>query len=304
MSEPLFGLMMDYPLTVTQIMRHAERVYPDGEVVSVTADNPQHRCTYSDVFRRTRQLANVLKTLGATRGDRIATLAWNDYRHLELYYAIQCSGMVCHTINPRLFPEQVQYIVNHAEDQFIFVDKLIFPLVEKLAATFETVKGIVVMTDEANMPETAVDNVHCYETLLAGADEQFDWPVALARDALGDIYDTTTGQMVAEACRQEVDYFLAKKMWKKGRGRRRLPNVQAAHFGQGIRLDNREIVVRKISLFDQCSGQILVNAIQGGVTSDSSIDLLVEFLGGHDFDIPTTKFRGKAHILTSATNSQ
>ena len=194
MSEPLFGLMMDYPLTVTQIMRHAERVYPDGEVVSVTADNPQHRCTYSDVFRRTRQLANVLKTLGATRGDRIATLAWNDYRHLELYYAIQCSGMVCHTINPRLFPEQVQYIVNHAEDQFIFVDKLIFPLVEKLAATFETVKGIVVMTDEANMPETAVDNVHCYETLLAGAGEQFDWPELDELEACALCYTSgTTG---------------------------------------------------------------------------------------------------------------
>ena len=194
MSEPLFGLMMDYPLTVTQIMRHAERVYPNGEIVSVTADNPNHRCTYSEMFARARKLANVLDALGVKRGDRVATLAWNDYRHMELYYAIQCSGFVCHTINPRLFPDQVEYIVNHAEDQYIFVDKLVFPLIEKLAPVFETVKGIVVLTDEANMPDTALDNVHCYETLLADASDVFDWPELDEREACALCYTSgTTG---------------------------------------------------------------------------------------------------------------
>ena len=113
----MHGLMMDTPLLVTEIMRHAERNNPKGEVVSVTADAPRHRCTYADVIRRTHQLANALRAAGVREGDRIGTLAWNDYRHLELYFAVSCMGAVLHTVNPRLFPEQVEYIINHGEDQ-------------------------------------------------------------------------------------------------------------------------------------------------------------------------------------------
>ena len=116
------GLMMDTQLMISSLLRSADRNYPEREIVSVTADNPRHRYTFRECFQRTRQLANALQRLGAEPGDRIGTLAWNDYRHVELYYAVSGSAMVCHTINPKLFPEQVTYIVNHAEDNFIFVD--------------------------------------------------------------------------------------------------------------------------------------------------------------------------------------
>lgn len=170
------GLMMDTQLTISSLLRSADRNHPDQEIVSVTADNPRHRYTYRESFKRTRQLANALDRLGAEAGDRIATLAWNDYRHFELYYAVSGSAMVCHTINPKLFPEQVAYIINHAEDRFIFVDLLVMPLLEALADHLGGVQGIIVLTDEAHMPETTLPNVMCYETLLAAESDDFEWP--------------------------------------------------------------------------------------------------------------------------------
>ncbi|MDE0488942.1 MAG: AMP-binding protein, partial [Gammaproteobacteria bacterium] len=109
------GLMMDYPLTVTSLMRHVEAQHGGSEVYSLTVENPAHRTTYAGIFRRAAKLANALRRVGLKQGDRVATMAWNDYRHMELYYGISCMGGVLHTINPRLFPEQLQYIVNHAE---------------------------------------------------------------------------------------------------------------------------------------------------------------------------------------------
>ncbi|GJM11187.1 MAG: long-chain-fatty-acid--CoA ligase [Lysobacteraceae bacterium] len=172
----MHGLMMNTPLLISSIMRFADLNYPDREIVSVTADNPNHRYTYRDAFARTRQLANALNKLGVKQGDRIGTLAWNDYRHFELYYAVSGSGMVCHTINPRLYPEQVTYIINHAQDRFLFVDLLVMPLIEKLWPALAGVEGVVVMTDEAHMPASEIPNVMCYETLLASESDQFDWP--------------------------------------------------------------------------------------------------------------------------------
>jgi acyl-CoA synthetase (AMP-forming)/AMP-acid ligase II len=170
------GQMMNLPLTLTTIMEAAERVHGDSEIVSVTADNPEHRYTYADAFQRTRQLANALAQLGVEEGDRIATLAWNDYRHFELYYAISCSGAVCHTINPRLFPEQVDYIVNHAEDKLIFVDPAFLPLLEGLQDKLPTVKKYVVLTDAANMPATTLKGAQDYESFIAGQSDSFSWP--------------------------------------------------------------------------------------------------------------------------------
>ena len=126
------GLMMYSQLTITSIMKHADKIHGASEIVSFTPDNPTHRYTYKDAFKRTRQLANALNALKLKKGDRIATLAWNDYRHFELYYAISCSGQICHTINPRLFPEQIEFIINHAEDKWIFTDPLFVPLLEAL----------------------------------------------------------------------------------------------------------------------------------------------------------------------------
>ncbi|WP_246864648.1 long-chain fatty acid--CoA ligase [Spongiibacter thalassae] len=168
--------MMTSQLTINMLMRHAEKVHGNTEIVSVTADNPRHRQTYREAFRRVRRLANVLKALGLEQQDTVATLAWNDYRHFEIYYAVSCSGMICHTINPRLFPEQIEYIVNHARDQWVFVDATMVKLLEPLQDKLPEVKGFVVLSDEAHMPETSLRNVHCYEALLAEASEEFEFP--------------------------------------------------------------------------------------------------------------------------------
>mgnify|MGYP006074563129 FL=1 len=188
------GLMMDVPLTITSIISHAERVHGQQEIVSVTRDNPRHRYTYRDAFKRARQLANGISQWGLAQGDRIATLAWNDYRHLESYYGAACSGYVCHTINPRLFPEQIVYIINHADDQYIFVDPDFWPLIEKVAAECPNVQGWVVMTTTEHMPETNIANVMCYETLIDSQNDDFSWPELDERAACSLCYTSgTTG---------------------------------------------------------------------------------------------------------------
>jgi 3-(methylthio)propionyl---CoA ligase len=188
------GLMMGAPLTITMLMEFATKVHPASEIVSVTCDNPRHRYTLKDAFKRVGKLANALERLGAKPEDKIGTLAWNDYRHYELYFAVSCSGMVCHTINPRLFAEQIEYIVNHAEDQFLFIDLLFVPLLEQLQGKISNVKGIIVLTDKAHMPETSLENVHCYETLLDAESEQFSWPELDENEACALCYTSgTTG---------------------------------------------------------------------------------------------------------------
>ena len=135
------GLMMDTQLLISSILRHADQNHGEREIVSVTADNPSHRYTYADCFRRTRQLANALGKFGLSPGDRVATLAWNDYRHLECYYAIGGAGYILHTVNPRLFPEQIIFMINHAEDRWIFTDPMFVPLLEKIAEHTPGVEG-------------------------------------------------------------------------------------------------------------------------------------------------------------------
>ncbi len=170
------GLMMDTKLSITAIMEHAERVNGTAEIVSVTRDNPRHRYNYREAFARTRQLANAIARWSLAQGDRIATLAWNDYRHFETYYAAACSGYVCHTINPRLFPEQITYIINHAQDRYVFLDPDFVPLVEGLAGECPGVQGWVVLTTQEHMPRSNLPNLICYESLLAGESDEFTWP--------------------------------------------------------------------------------------------------------------------------------
>ncbi len=172
----MHGLMMNSPLTITSIMQHAERNSPSGEMVSVTVDQPLHRQTYAEAFARARRLANVLNRLGLSPADRVATLAWNDYRHFELYYAVSCAGFVLHTINPRLFAEQIVYIVNHAEDKYIFTDPMFVPMLQKLAPELPGVKGYVVMTDAAHMPDSSLPNLMSYEELLTAESDDYQWP--------------------------------------------------------------------------------------------------------------------------------
>jgi fatty-acyl-CoA synthase len=188
------GLMMDRPLLISSIAEHATRFHGDREIVSVTADNPRHRYTIRDAIGRSKQLANALARLGLKQGDRVATIAWNDYRHLEVYYGVSGSGFVCHTINPRLFPEQLIFIINHAEDRWIFTDVMFVPLLEKLLPHIKGVEGFVVMTDEAHMPENSLPNAVCYETLLAAETADFSWPDLDERSASALCYTSgTTG---------------------------------------------------------------------------------------------------------------
>ncbi|MGB5511552.1 MAG: 3-(methylthio)propionyl-CoA ligase [Woeseiaceae bacterium] len=188
------GLMMDRPLLISSIAEHADKFHGDREIVSVTADNPRHRYTIRDAVGRAKQLANALARLGLEQGDRIATIAWNDYRHLEIYYGVSGSGYVCHTINPRLFPEQLIFIINHAEDRWIFTDVMFVPLLEKLLPHIQGVRGFVVMTDAEHMPATKLPNAVCYETLLAAESADFSWPDLDERTASALCYTSgTTG---------------------------------------------------------------------------------------------------------------
>ncbi len=188
------GLMMGTPLLISSIIEHAARNHARTEIVSRTVEGPIHRYGYADAHARMKRLANALRALGVEPADRVGTLAWNTHRHVEIYYASSSMGAICHTINPRLFPPQIALIVGHAEDRVLFVDLTFVPLVEVLADQLPTVEAFVVMTDEANMPETGLANVHCYESLLAEAEPDFDWPVLDENTASSLCYSSgTTG---------------------------------------------------------------------------------------------------------------
>ncbi|HJZ31925.1 MAG TPA: long-chain-fatty-acid--CoA ligase [Hyphomicrobiaceae bacterium] len=173
----LRGLMMDRPLLVSSVIDYAADVFPDVEVVSQTIEGGLHRYGYAQARARIGRLANALLALGVKPGDRVATLAWNGYRHFELYFAIAGIGAVCHTINPRLFPDQIAYIANHAADSVLFFDLTFQPLVEKLAPACKTITSYVLMTDRAHMPANpTLAPLLCYEELLAATVADFSWP--------------------------------------------------------------------------------------------------------------------------------
>ncbi|MET3354062.1 UNVERIFIED_ORG: fatty-acyl-CoA synthase [Xanthobacter viscosus] len=191
----MLGTMMDVPLLLSSILRHAEAYHSDGEVVSATVEGGLHRYTYGELSKRSRKLANALARLGLNTGDRVGTLAWNGYRHLELYYGVSGSGFVCHTINPRLFREQITYIIAHAADSALFFDLTFLPIVEELADQLKGLKALVAMTDEAHMPASPVlPGLQCYETLIAGEPDTFEWPAFSENTASGLCYTSgTTG---------------------------------------------------------------------------------------------------------------
>ena len=191
----VMGQMMQMPLLISSLIQHAARHNGDVEVVSKRVEGDMHRTTWAEVEVRSRKLAQALARLGCEAGDRVGTLAWNGYRHLELYYGVSGSGLVCHTINPRLFPQQVAWIINDAEDKAIFVDLNIFPLVEKLAPSLPSVKHVVLMCERKDMPrETALANLHCYEDLLNAEDGQYAWPTFDENTAASICYTSgTTG---------------------------------------------------------------------------------------------------------------
>src|SRR5690242_3745247 len=177
----MLGLMMDRPLLISDLLRHADRHHGATEIVTKKVDGGIHRYTYRDAHARTRRLANALKKLGVQPNDRVATLAWNTFRHFEIYYAVAGSGAVIHTINPRLFPDQIVYIANHAEDKVVFYDTTFAPLVEKLKPQLKTVRHFVPLSED-------------YEALLAKESDAFEWPSFDERTAACLCYTSgTTG---------------------------------------------------------------------------------------------------------------
>jgi fatty-acyl-CoA synthase len=168
------GLMMDTQLTVRMMLERAHRLFPRKEIATRIGTG-MHRYTYADVYRRVGRLANALQTLGVKTSDRIASFAWNTYRHLELYLAVPSTGAVLHTVNIRLFPEQINFIINHAEDAVVFVDDTLVSALEPLADSLPSVRAFVVMGEGA-VPPTTLRPVYSYEELLAGASDTFAFP--------------------------------------------------------------------------------------------------------------------------------
>ncbi len=191
----MLGLMQDRPLLISQIIDYAAAYYPDVEIVSRTVEGPIHRYGYRDAAKRAKQLAEALQGLGIKLGDRVGTIAWNSYRHFELYFGISGIGAVLHTLNPRLAPEHVAYIANHAEDQAIFVDLNLLPIVEGVWDKLKTVKHVVLMTDRAHMPASSkIPNLLCYEELIADKPGTLEWPDFDERTASSLCYTSgTTG---------------------------------------------------------------------------------------------------------------
>jgi acyl-CoA synthetase (AMP-forming)/AMP-acid ligase II len=187
------GLMMKYPLTLDRILEHANRMYGHKQITTKLPDGELHRYTYADMYRRVKRLSKALGQIGVMPGDRVGTFAWNHYQHMELYYAIPGAGAVCHTLNIRLFPDQLAYIVNHAEDKVVFIDASLLPLYERVADQIDCVQHYVLM----NAPEgvtTKLPNVLSYEDLIAGADEDFEWLSTDENMAMGLCYTSgTTG---------------------------------------------------------------------------------------------------------------
>ena len=174
---PLMGQMMQMPLLISSLVVHAARHSGDVEIVSKRVEGDVHRTNWREIELRSRKLAQAFARLGCVAGDRVATLAWNGYRHLEIYYGASGSQLVCHTINPRLFPEQIVWIANDAADKVLCFDLNFLPLIEKLAPAMKTVEHFVLMSDRAHMPaQTSIPNLLCYDELVEAENGDYAWP--------------------------------------------------------------------------------------------------------------------------------
>ncbi|MDP1626864.1 3-(methylthio)propionyl-CoA ligase [Parvibaculum sp.] len=209
------GLMQDWPLRVSTIIDHAARFHGDREIVTRSIEGPITRTTYKEIHLRARKVAQALGRLGVREGDIVATMAWNTSRHLEAWYGIMGMGAVCHTLNPRLFAEQLVYIVNHAEDKIIFLDLTFVPILEGIADKLPKVKAYIVMTDREHMPETKLPNALCFEEIVEAEDGNFKWAEVDENAACGLCYTSgTTGNPkgVLYSHRSNVIHSMAANM--------------------------------------------------------------------------------------------
>ena len=191
----LTGRMMRRELSIIEILRHAADAFPATEVVSRLSDGSLHRYGYEDALKRCAQLAHALRKMGIQQGDRVGTLAWNNFRHFELYFGVSGIGAVCHTLNHRLFRDQLHYIANHADDRVIFVDLELVPVAEAIAAGCPGISKYIILCDRSEFPKTSLPNAACYEELIAGMPRQFDWPEIDEHAAAALCYTSgTTGE--------------------------------------------------------------------------------------------------------------
>ena len=191
----MLGLMQNHPLLISTLIDFAARNHGDGEIVSRRVEGDIHRYTWADVHRRAKQQANALDKLGLKVGDRVGSLAWNGYRHLELYFGVSGSGRVLHTINPRLIPEQIVWMVNHAEDQVLCFDMTFLPLIQGIHSHCKTVKHWVALCDADKLPQDiGIPNLVSYEALLAAQSADYNWPALDENTASSMCYTSgTTG---------------------------------------------------------------------------------------------------------------
>src|SRR5215831_18323915 len=190
----MLGLMQDWPLLCHKIIEHAAKYHGGQEIVTRSVEGPIHRTNYRQIHDRALKVSQRLERDGIRPGDRVATIAWNTWRHLEAWYGILGIGAIYHTVNPRLFAEQIVWIINHAEDRLVFVDLTFVPLLEKLADKLPTVDRYIVFTDDAHMPRTMLRNAVAYETWIAEVDGDFAWKSFDENTAAGMCYTSgTTG---------------------------------------------------------------------------------------------------------------
>jgi fatty-acyl-CoA synthase len=171
----MLGLMQDWPLLCHRILEHAATIHGSQEVVTRSVEGPIHRTNYAEIHKRALKISQRLERDGIKFGDRVATIAWNTWRHLEAWYGIMGIGAICHTVNPRLFPEQIAWIINHAEDRVVMTDITFVPILEKIADKLPSVERYIVFTDRAHMPQTTLKNAVAYEDWIAEVDGDFKW---------------------------------------------------------------------------------------------------------------------------------
>jgi fatty-acyl-CoA synthase len=171
----MHGLMQDWPLLCHRIIEHAATFHGTQEVVTRSVEGPIHRTNYAEIRDRALKVSQRLERDGIGLGDRVATLAWNTWRHLETWYGIMGIGAICHTVNPRLFPDQIAWIINHAEDRVVMTDITFIPILEKIADKLVSVERYIVLTDSAHMPQTSLKNAVAYEDWIGQADGDFKW---------------------------------------------------------------------------------------------------------------------------------
>lgn len=228
------GLMQDWPLTLDKILDHAKAMAPNREVVTRSVEGPIIRSTYGEIHGRAKQVTAALKNAGVRFGDRVATLAWNSSRHMEVWFGAQGMGAVLHTLNPRLFPEQIAWIANHAEDKILFLDLTFVPLVEKIAGQLATVERYVILTDAAHMPQTSLPNAVAYEDFIAGWSADIAWGGFDENTAAGLCYTSgTTGNP------KGVLYS----------HRSNVIHAMAANTGDAFGLRSRDVVLPVVPLF-------------------------------------------------------